>query len=518
MADDAVTQMDDSGAASARIAWAGRIGAPLLAIVVYFLTGVDESMAPAARATAAVGVLMAVLWMTEAMPLPATALLPIVLFPATGALGVREATAPYSDPVIFLFMGGFILALAMERWGLHKRIALITVLLVGTRPRALIAGFMLATGVLSMWISNTATAVMMLPIALSIVTLATERIEAAGEASAEASARFGTCMLLGIAYAASIGGVGTVIGTPPNAVLKGFVEQEYGIAIGFGQWMLVGVPFAAVFGVIAWFVLTFFAYPVRLAHIPGGREVIRDELHKLGRVSRGEWTVFVVFMATASAWMLREPLANWGWLASAAPWLSSVLGQINDTVIAIGAAALLFAIPVEPKRGVFAIDWSTAVRLPWGVLLLFGGGLSLARAVGSSGLDEWIGAQVGALGWMPIIALVAVVAATVIFLTEVTSNTATATTFLPILGGVAVGLGVMPTTLLVPAAVAASCAFMLPVATPPNAIVFGSGRVTIGQMVKAGVWLNLIGIGLITLLTFTSVAWVLKGSLAEGSP
>jgi len=518
MADDAATQMDDSGAASARIAWAGRIGAPLLAIVVYALTGLDESMAPAARATAVVGVLMAVLWMTEAMPLPATALLPIVLFPGAGVLGVRDATAPYADPVIFLFMGGFILALAMERWGLHKRIALITVLLVGTRPRALIAGFMLATGVLSMWISNTATAVMMLPIALSIVTLATERLEAAGEGSPVAAARFGTCMLLGIAYAASIGGVATVIGTPPNAVLKGFVEQEYGVAIGFGQWMLVGVPFAAVFGVIAWFVLTFFAHPVRLSHIPGGREVIRSELHKLGRVSRGEWTVFLVFMATASAWMLREPLANWGWLASAQPWLSNMLGQINDTVIAIAAAALLFAIPVEPKRGVFAIDWSTAVRLPWGVLLLFGGGLSLARAVGSSGLDEWIGAQVGALGWMPIVALVAVVAATVIFLTEVTSNTATATTFLPILGGVAVGLGVMPTTLLVPAAVAASCAFMLPVATPPNAIVFGSGRVTIGQMVKAGVWLNLIGIGLITLLTFTSVAWVLKGSLAEGSP
>ena len=500
--------------ASARVAWIGRIIAPLLAILVYALTGLDDGMAPAARATAGVGVLMAVLWMTEALPLPATALLPIVLFPATGVLSAGQATAPYADRVIFLFMGGFMLALAMERWGLHKRIALVTVLMVGTRPRALVAGFMLATGVMSMWISNTATAVMMLPIATSIVALAGERLAAEGADTGDALPRFGTCMLLGIAYSASIGGVGTPIGTPPNAVLIGFVNESYGVSIGFGQWMVVGVPFALVFGAIAWAVLVYLAYPVRLERLPGGREVIREELRRLGPVSRGEWTVLVVFLATALSWMLREPLANWQWLAARAPFLT----RIDDTVIAIAAATLLFAIPVSAKRGSFALDWRTAVRLPWGVLLLFGGGLSLARAVGSSGLDDWIGAQVGALGWMPLVALVLVVTATVIFLTEVTSNTATATTFLPILGGVAVGLGVAPTMLLVPAAIAASCAFMLPVATPPNAIVFGSGRVTIGQMVKAGVWLNLIGIALITLLTFTLVSWTLKGMLVGAAP
>ena len=514
MADDAATHAKSGVSTSERVAWAGRFGAPLLAIVVYLLTGVDESMAPEARATAGVGVLMAILWMTEAMPLPATALLPIVLFPATGVLVVREASAPYADPVIFLFMGGFMLALAMERWGLHKRIALITVLLVGTRPRALVAGFMLATGVMSMWISNTATAVMMLPIATSIVLLAQDRLEEEGSQDPAALARFGTCMLLGIAYSASIGGVGTPIGTPPNAVLIGFIGERYGVSIGFGQWMLVGVPFSAAFGVIAWAVLVYFAYPVRLERLPGGREVIREELRRLGPVSRGEWTVFGVFMATAFAWMLREPLSNWQWLATNAPFIT----RINDAVIAISAAALLFAIPVRPREGVFALDWGTAVRLPWGVLLLFGGGLCLARAVGASGLDEWIGAQVGALGWLPLVALVLVVAATVIFLTEVTSNTATATTFLPILGGVAVGLDIAPTMLLVPAAVAASCAFMLPVATPPNAIIFGSGRVTIGQMVKAGVWLNLIGVVMITVLTFTLVTWTLKGVLVEATP
>ncbi|MFG0274149.1 MAG: SLC13 family permease [Phycisphaerales bacterium] len=505
---------DSEASVSARIAWLGRVGAPLLAVLVYALASLDDGMSPAARATAAIGVLMAILWMTEAMPLPATALLPIVLFPASGVLAVRDATAPYADPVIFLFMGGFILALAMERWGLHKRIALVTVLLVGTRPRALIAGFMLATGVLSMWISNTATAVMMLPIATSIIALASERFEASGEVDPAASARFAVCLLLGIAYSASIGGVGTPIGTPPNAVLIGFVQQEFDITIGFGEWMAVGAPFSAVFGVITWAMLVYVLYPVRIRELPGGRALIRTELQRLGPMSRAEWMVFVVFLTTATLWIFRQRLAGWDWLAGAAP----VVTRIDDTVIAIAAAALLFALPVEPRRGVFVMNWTFAKRLPWGVLLLFGGGLSLARAVGASGLDEWLGAQVGALGWLPTLALVIVITTVVVFLTEVTSNTATATTFLPILAGVGVGLGVNLPTLLVPAAIAASCAFMMPVATPPNAIVFGSGRVTIGQMVKVGIWLNLIGIVLITVLTYTLVQWTFVATYSGGQP
>ncbi|TVQ64323.1 MAG: DASS family sodium-coupled anion symporter [Phycisphaerales bacterium] len=509
------------------MAWVGRIGAPILALAVYWLlpgaqpwpgAEVDPgALSDAGRAVAAVGVLMAVLWVTEALPLPATALLPLVLFPVLGVMSPAAAASPFADRVIFLFMGGFMLALAMERWGLHRRIALATVLLVGTRPPMLIGGFMLATAVLSMWMSNTATTVMMLPIGVSIIGLTLERLrEAEHEFAFDAdgnprpltgagSLRFATCLMLGIAYAASIGGVGTLIGTPPNAFLAGFVREAYGVDIGFGQWMLVGVPLALVMLFITWLLLTRVLYPTRIKELPGGRELIRDELRKLGPVSRAEWTVMGVFVFTALSWVLREPLTRWAWLADRAPGIRSV----DDAAIAIVAAILLFAIPVNARKGVFTLNWESAVRLPWGVLLLFGGGLSLAAAVRATGVDAWIGHHVGALDTVPIIALVLIVIAVVIFLTELTSNTATAATFLPVLGGVALGIGADPLLLIVPAALAASCAFMMPVATPPNAIVFGSGHVTIGQMVRAGFWLNLISIMLITAATYALGAWAL---------
>jgi sodium-dependent dicarboxylate transporter 2/3/5 len=525
----------ESGVPPRRL-WIGRVGGPVLALLVYFLLPAGGELSTQGRTTAAVGVLLAVWWMTEALPLPATALVPIVAFPLLGVLPVGEATAPYADPNIFLFMGGFMIALAMQRWNLHRRIALLTVRAVGTKPNRLIAGFMIATGFVTMWVSNTATTVMMLPIGLSVLLLVLDRVAAssgdteAAERVAEASdgddgaaptgggaavtelihdkdtRNFAVALMLGIAYAASIGSLATLIGTPPNLILAAFVEQNYGIELGFGRWMLLGLPLAIVFLAITWVVLTKVAFRSNLQEIPGGRRVIQDEIDKLGPVSRGEWTVLAVFVTTALLWVTRQPLTEWETLTSVLPFVAN----LTDATIAMGAAIALFLIPVSTRRGVSALDWKTAQQLPWGVLLLFGGGLSLAAAVQASQLDAYIGQQVEGLGALPVVLLIAGVAAVVLLLTEVTSNTATAATFLPVLGGIAVGLQIMPLVLLVPAALAATCAFMLPVATPPNAIVFGSGYVTVGQMLRAGAMLNAIGLVLIT-----AVVYVL-GGLALG--
>ncbi|WP_222193713.1 SLC13 family permease [Modestobacter italicus] len=506
--------------------WAGRIGGPVAALVVYFLLRQDDALSTAGRTTAAVGVLLAVWWMTEALPLPATALVPIVAFPLLGVLPVAEATAPYADPNIFLFMGGFMIALAMQKWELHRRIALLTVRAVGTKPPRLIAGFMLATAFLSMWVSNTATTVLMLPIGLSVLMLVLDRV-AAGSGDREAvdtaaegdggpavtelvrdtdTRNFAVALMLGIAYAASIGSLATLIGTPPNLILAAFVRQNYDIELGFGEWMLLGLPLAAVFLVLAWLVLTKLVFRSGLREIPGGKQVIQSELDELGSMSRGEWTVLAVFVCTALLWVLRQPLTGWEALTDVLPFVAN----LSDATIAIAAAVALFLIPVKAREGVAALDWQQAQKLPWGVLLLFGGGLSLAAAVQESGLDEYVGNQVGAVGTLPAIVLVLFTAGVVLLLTEVTSNTATAAAFLPVLGGVALGLDLFPLVLLVPAALAATCAFMLPVATPPNAIVFGSGYVTIGQMLRAGVVLNVIGIVLITAAVY------LLGGLALG--
>ncbi|WP_143529315.1 DASS family sodium-coupled anion symporter [Rubrobacter xylanophilus] len=501
-----------------RRAWIGRFLGPLLAVVAYFTlpTGQD-GLSQAGVATVSVGILMAVWWITEALPLPATALLPIALFPLLGVVEIGEATAPYANDLIFLFMGGFMLALAMQRWGLHRRIALLTVLAVGTRPVRMIGGFMLATAFISMWVSNTATTVMMLPIGLSVLALVLDREgdapqseEApeggrtrAEELTGPGASNFATCLMLAIAYAASIGSLSTLIGTPPNLFMAGFLQETYDISIGFGEWMMVGLPLAAVFLVLAWLVLTRLIYPPEIDQISGGRELIRGELRQMGPASRGEKVVLVVFVLTALAWITREPLTN------AVGWL----GGLDDAGIAIIAAILLFIIPVDWRNGVFTLDWETARQLPWGVLLLFGGGLSLANAVTETGVDEWIGSLITGLQWIPVLLLVVIVAAAILLLTELTSNTATAATFLPIVAGAAIGLDLNPLVFVVPAALAASCAFMMPVATPPNAIVFGSGHITIVQMVRAGIWLNVIGVLLITLAVYTLANWVLGVNL-----
>ena len=500
-----------------RIKWTGFAVGLALALLVYLVMPAD--LAHPAKLTAATAVLMGVWWMTEAIPIPATALLPLIIFPVLGEdVAVDDVGASYGSNIIFLFMGGFLLALAMQRWNLHRRIALQTVRVMGTKPAQMVAGFMVATAFLSMWVSNTATAVMMLPIGVSVLLLLPNLLSDAAAVDGNASepgpdaslkgadpqstevkdaiikSNFGTALMLGIAYAASIGSLGTIIGTPPNTLLVGYLQEAHGITIGFGQWMLVGVPLAVVMLVITWFLLTKVLFKPEIDHIPGGRELITKELHKLGPMSTGEKLVLAIFALAALSWVFVPVLFE------SAP--------IDDAGIAMAVGFLLFLLPAGAGRGVRLLDWESAVKLPWGVLLLFGGGLALSAQFSSSGLTEWIGERASTLGAVPVLLIVVIFATGIIFLTELTSNTATAATFLPVAGGVAVGLGLDPMLLAIPVALAATCAFMLPVATPPNAIAFGSGYVTIGQMIRGGVWLNIIGIVLITLVTMTLAVWV----------
>lgn len=439
--------------------------------------------------TAAVAILMATWWMTEAIPIPATAMLPLGLFPILGVLSPASASAPYANELIFLFMGGFFLAVTMEKWGLHKRIALRIMAFVGTSPDRLILGFMLATAFLSMWISNTATTAMMLPIGLAVG----EMFRPAGH---RGPYRFGIALMLGVAYAASIGGVSTLIGTPPNAVLAGAASEILGYQIGFMQWMGVGLPLSLVMLPLTWVMLTRFLYPP--GELAGdASDVIERERRSLGAPSRGEKVTAVVFALTALAWVLRSEKT----LGDVTiPGLQTLSPLLRDSTIAMTAAAVLFMLPVDWKKGEFALDWRTAQRIPWGVLVLFGGGLSLARAMDQSGLAAWIGNAVGSLQAVPAIVITVAVAALVVFLTELTSNVATTSMAMPVMAGAALGLGLEPLSLMTTAALAASMAFMLPVATPPNAIVFGSGYITIPQMSRAGLWLNLCAIAVISAL------------------
>ena len=495
----------------------GLLAGLALAAAIYAL--MPQDVPHNAKLTAATAVLMGVWWMTEALPLPATALIPLVVFPTLGEdITLDKVGASYGNNIIFLFMGGFLLALAMQRWNLHRRIALLTVKVMGTKPSQMVAGFMVATGFLPMWVSNTATAVMMLPIGVSVLLLVTKIGSGDGEtapATAEAGgsrdtgevdlqddqlkeevvkSNFGTALMLGIAYSASIGSLGTIIGTPPNTLMAGYLSDAHDITIGFGQWMLVGVPLAVVLMALCWLLLTKVLFKPEISEIPGGKELIGEELHKLGPMSSGEKRVLALFVLAAAAWILVPILFD--------------DPMISDAGIAVAVGLLLFLCPAGAAPGVRLLDWETAVKLPWGVLLLFGGGLALSAQFSTSGLTEWIGQQVQGLGGLPVVLLVLLMAGGILLLTELTSNTATAATFLPVAGGVAMGIGVDPMLLAIPVALAATCAFMLPVATPPNAIAFGSGYVTVSQMIRGGVWLNLIALVLITITTMTLGVWV----------
>lgn len=440
-------------------------------------------MLPAWR-TAAVGVLMALWWMTEAIPIPATGLVPLVLFPLLGVAGMQGTAAPYAHPLIFLFMGGFILAQAMQRWNLHKRIALTIIHHIGSNPKSIIAGFMLAAALLSMWVSNTATALMMLPIGASVIALTDD----SGDTRAVTPV-FGIILMLGIAYGSSIGGMGTIIGTPPNAFMVGFMASAYGVEIGFGRWMLVGVPFMVVGLALTFVLLTRVAFPLRLTELPGGAALISRTRLAMGRITRPERRVAVVFGVVVASWIFR-------------PLIADVLPGLTDTGVAMMGALVMFVLPSGDPGQRYLLSWSQAEKLPWGVLILFGGGLSLADAINTTGLAEWIGQGLEGFGAWPVLALIGLIALVIILLTELTSNIATTAAFLPIVAAVAVGLGYDPMLLVVPTAMAASCAFMLPVATPPNAIVYGSGAFTIPQMAHAGVWLNFAFMALITLMSY----------------
>ena len=468
----------------------------LVAFGVVLVLPTAEGLSVEGQRVAAVAALMAVWWMTEALPLAATALLPVPLFPLLGVMPVGDTTAPYAHELIFLFLGGFLIALAMQRWDLHRRIALGLVGAVGFEPRRLVLGFMLATAFLSMWISNTATAVMMLPIGIAILALVDPE-----------DGPLGTALMLGIAYAASIGGVATIIGTPPNAIFAAAAGQMLDRTVGFTEWMTVGVPLAVVMLALTWVLLVRVLHPLpATAQGPGAGKAIQAERAGLGPLSRGEKVVGTVFALTALGWLVREP-KRFG--AVEIPGLQSYFPMISDSVIAMAGAILLFLIPVSVSERTFALNWEWAAKVPWGVLILFGGGLSLAAGFEVSGLAEWIGSQVLFLEGVPFILVLAAVAGLFVLLTELTSNTATATMGMPVMVGVALGLGVDPLVLMAAAAMASSMAFMLPVATPPNAIVFGSGRITIQQMTRAGVWLNLLSITLVTLTAYFALGWLL---------
>lgn len=448
-----------------------------------------EGLSPEGWHTAAVASLMAVWWITEALPIAVTALLPVVLVPLLNIATIGDATAPYANPLIFLFMGGFMIAVAMQRWDLHRRIALNIVRYVGVNPDSIIMGFILASAFLSMWVSNTATALMMLPIALSVLHLVEDQRKDTGKLN------FEIVLVLSIAYACNIGGMGTLIGTPPNALLAGFMSENYGFEIGFAQWMMLGIPLMLIALPLLYLLLVKVIYPVRLKELPGGKKLIQGQLAGLGTISSAEKKVAFVFGITALMWICR-------------PLLTDFLPGLSDAGIAVGAAISLFIIPVDIKKKQFLLSWSDAEELPWGVLILFGGGLSLASAISNTGLAEWIGQGVGVLGGWPMVLLIGAVISLIVFLTEITSNTATTAAFLPILASVAIGLGENPLLLAVPAALGASCAFMLPVATPPNAIVYGSGKITIPEMSNAGLWLNLIFIVLLTAASFSLINFV----------
>ncbi len=426
---------------------------------------------------------MAAWWISEAAPIPATSLLPIVVVPLSGLDGMAQACSPYAHELIFLFLGGFLLSIAMEHWNLHQRIALLTMLAVGGKPSRQIGGIMLVTAFLSMWMSNTATAVMMLPIGLSIIA---GRHDSNGQTD-----DFARALMLAIAYAASIGGIATLIGTPPNALLAAYLHSTYGITVSFSKWLLFGLPLASVMLLLCWIWLTRILYRVNRGSQHSSRLLIQEQLRLLGKTRKGEKMVLLVFSLTASAWILRDPMAR----------LSGL--PLSDSLIAVFAAILLFVLPVELKSGRRIIGWDDCRRLPWGVLLLFGGGLSLAVQIQKSGLADYIAAQVSSLGHLNQVLLILLTTSVIIFLTEITSNTATAAAFLPLLGPIGLALKGSVFFLTLPAAIAASCAFMMPVATPPNAIVFASGRVSISDMVRAGLLLNLVGIPLISLASLT---------------
>ncbi|WP_313815211.1 DASS family sodium-coupled anion symporter [Citricoccus sp.] len=457
------------------------LGPALFVVTLLFVNPVGLSSE--GQAVLAITLWVATWWITEAIPIPVTSLLPVVLMPLTGAMDGDVVVSSYGNDIIFLFLGGFSLAIAMEKWNLHQRIALSIVSAIGTSPRRIVLGFMVATAFLSMWVSNTAATMMMIPVGLAVVYQAARSLRG-GEHAAELP-KFERSIVFGIAYAATIGGLGTLIGTPPLAILSATVGELFGETISFGAWMMFGVPIVVVLLAFTWFFLTHVAFNVKIKHLPGGEELIRSEKKALGRMSREEKAVFAVFLSVAFMWVTRSFI-----------W-EDLLPGISDGIIAIMATVVLFMLPTGRSEEKRILQWEDSKKIPWGILLLFGGGLAIAAGFVDSGLSAWIGEQLRTLEGLNVVLVILLATALVLFLTEITSNAATATMILPVMAAFALALNIHPYALLVPCAMAANCAFMLPVGTPPNAILFGTGKVTIMEMVKTGFWLNITALILI---------------------
>jgi sodium-dependent dicarboxylate transporter 2/3/5 len=472
---------------------------PLLFILIRLFFS-PEGLSEEANGVLASTAWIAIWWITEAIPIAATALLPIVLFPLSGSLDIGSTTASFGHKFVFLYLGGFIIAIAIEKWNLHKRIALNIINIIGSNVQKIILGFMVATAFLSMWISNTATSVMMLPIGIAII----KQLKDNPETDKDENLIFGKALMLAIAYSASIGGIATLIGTPPNLVLAGVVSETYGYEITFSQWFIFGFPISIILLYICWKYLTSVAFTFKQKEFPGGKEEIKRLLKTLGKITYEEKIVAIVFATTAFCWITRSFL------------LQRILPQLDDTIIAIVFALILFLLPSKTKNKKL-ISWKDTKNLPWGIILLFGGGMALAKGFETSGLALWIGNQMITLVGVSTILLILLLIAAVNFLTEITSNLATTAMLLPVLAPMALTIDIHPFILMVGTAVAASCAFMLPVATPPNAVVFGSGYLRIPDMVSKGIVMNIISIIILTLFVYF-VLPELWGIVIEGFP
>lgn len=454
------------------------------AFLIMQLLGAPDSMPPMAYQVLAITVWVAIWWVSEAIPMAVTAMLPILLFPLTGAVDIKQTTSAFGDKYVFLYLGGFLIAIAIEKWNLHKRIALAIIDFIGSNFINIILGFMAATAFLSMWISNTATSVMMLPIAIAVAEQFKKSNEGIKNGQTDA---IGKALMLAVAYSASIGGFSTLIGTPPNLVLAGVLEETYNVKISFFDWMKFGLPISIVLLLICWKYLTNYAFPLKNIEFPGGRKAIRAMRTDLGSISKQERSVLWVFIATATLWVTRSILQK-------------IIPNLDDTIIAMAAGMLLFILPAGDGKTLLV--WKDAKRLPWDIILLFGGGLALARGFNETGLAVWIASQLTQLEGLSLIFLILVMVASVNFLTEITSNLATTAMLLPVLAPMALAFDLHPYMIMVSVTISASCAFMLPVATPPNAVVFGSGYLRIPDMVRAGFFMNLLSIVMITLMTY----------------
>ena len=491
------------------------------------LMPLPDGMTESAQCMFAVVALMAIWWVGEGTSLAVTALLPLVLFPLLGIMPSKQVAPNYANHLIFLFLGGFMIALAMEKWNFHKRLALWIISAMGTEPKRIVLGFMMATAFLSMWISNTASTMMMLPVAMAVVRQIALDASLNGERNFDSQKQIenglGLVLMLGLAYSASIGGVGTPIGTPPNIVFAGFYKNLFpdNPEVSFFQWMILALPIVLVFIPITWLYLCRFVLPFPINNIEGGESrIIQKELYELGSMNWGEKIVASVFCFTAMLWIFRRPIAIGEWILPGWSNLFENPKFLHDSTIAMTMGLLLLVVPVKGTKGLilngktewFALDWKTVQsKTPWGILILFGGGFALASGFEVSGLDKWIGSKLTGVSDWPLWITVLTICLAVTFLTELTSNTATTTMILPILGMAAIAATIHPLYFMVPATLAASFAFMLPVATPPNAIVFGSCWVSIPKMSKAGLILNLIGAGIITTTVLVLVGGFLTG-------